>query len=95
MEKKGKPTVHKPGVKTKAFWGTNSPNIDLSEELGKENKFEEVKREKHSATDVTNFTIIIEAEDRKDKPHKEPKKTNTPTSISQTTLTPKDSKNKG
>ena len=95
MAKKRKPTSHNPGVQTNEFLGTNSPNIDLSEELSKENKFEEVKREKHSLTDVANFTIIIEAEDRTDKPHKEPKKTNAPTSTFQTTLTPKNSKNKG
>ena len=84
---------HKPEVKTNVFWGTNLPNIDLSEELSKESKLEDARREKHSATDITNFTIIIEAEDRKIKPDKEAKKPNVPTSI--TPITPNVNQNKG
>jgi hypothetical protein len=93
--KKSKTLNHKTNVETNEFWGTHSSNIDLSEELSKEKKFEDVRRAKHSATDTTNFTIIIEAEERKHKAVKEPKKTNVPTSILQTTLTPKNSQNKG
>ena len=65
------------------FWSTTSPSIDLSEELNKENKFEEVTREKHNTNDnESNISIVIEASDRKFKLSVKNKKKKAPIVIS-------------
>ena len=55
-----KPSDFNSGPKNKIFWSTVEPEIDLSKEFSKENKLEDVVREKHSTNAPTNFTIIIE-----------------------------------
>ena len=65
------------------FWSTTSPSIDLSEELNKEIKFEEVTREKHNTNDnESNISIVIEASDRKFKLPVKNKKKKAPIVIS-------------
>ena len=55
-----RPSEFNSDVKPKVFWSTVGPKIDLSKEFSKENKLEDVVREKHSTNVPTNFTIIIE-----------------------------------
>ena len=59
--KKSKPNDFDSNQKSKVFWSTAAPKIDLSKEFSKENKLDDVIREKHSTNVPTNFTIIIES----------------------------------
>ena len=59
-----KPSDYNADGKNKIFWSTIAPKvIDLSKEFSKENKLDDVIREKHSSKGPTNFTLIIETTD--------------------------------
>ena len=62
-----KPSDYNFDGKNKIFWSTVAPKvIDLSKEFSKENKLDDVIREKHSTKGPTNFTLIIETTDNSD-----------------------------
>ena len=59
-----KPSDYNFDGKNKVFWSTTTPKIiDLSKEFSKEDKLDDVIREKHSTKGPTNFTLIIETTD--------------------------------
>ena len=59
-----KPSDYNFDGKNKIFWSTVAPKvIDLSKEFSRENKLDDIIREKHSTKGPTNFTLIIETTD--------------------------------
>ena len=59
-----KPNDYNFDGKNKILWSTIAPKvIDLSKEFSRENKLDDIIREKHSTKGPTNFTLIIETTD--------------------------------